>query len=352
MKRFILVAGVDYERKGVDFRIFCNSRMKRIVAANRAQEGLSFQIFDVKAGEVVTHEFTYPGGERAESVSKTKPFDAVTRSHYRNDGTRTDPHYVFNDGQTGMMSVTDVYAAARSIGATDPGTLFELSFFSHAWFGGPILVNSNDDGFITGPPSTSGGPPTRTATGAARDPDDKDPRPKDFVPPNMSAAELQLFQDAYRADGYSWSWGCAFPRQVHEILHKLEHHRDYRSSGLADDQIFVFTNFRAEHVGPLQAFLGVVFPDPKSVELEFKELKRFFCKVTEGSYTHHLAVHSQKKTFGGVMGTYSEYDTGRLPLMHVEKSFTRHFKFYESYLGFKFDPEGRRYGEFSPMFSC
>ena len=38
--------------------------------------------------------------------------------------------------------------------------------------------------------------------------------------------------------------------------------------------------------------------------------------------------------------------------MHVEPSFARHFKFYKSYLGFKFDPEGRKYGEFSPGFSC
>ncbi|MGW0477535.1 hypothetical protein [Streptomyces coeruleorubidus] len=42
--------------------------------------------------------------------------------------------------------------------------------------------------------------------GAARDPDDKDPRSgKDFAPPNMTAAELVLFQDAYHPDGYNWS---------------------------------------------------------------------------------------------------------------------------------------------------
>jgi hypothetical protein len=53
-----------------------------------------------------------------------------------------------------------------------------------------------------------------------------------------------------------------------------------------------------------------------------------------------------------VIGTYSEYDSGTLPLMHVAKSFGRHFNFYESYLGFSFDPEGRKYGEFSPTLTC
>lgn len=352
MKRFILVAGVDYERKGVDFRIFCNSRVKRMVAANTAKEELIFEIFDVKAGEVVTRKFTYPSGKRSESTSKTGSFDPVTRSHYDRHGSGSSVRYVFKDGQSGMMSVTDVYAAVRAVGTSDPGTLQELSFFSHAWHGGPILVNSSDDGFTVGPPAVVGGPPTRVALGASRDPDDKDPRAKDFMVPNMTAAQLKLFQDAYHADGYNWSWGCAFPRVIHEILHKLEHHRDYRPTGLADNQVFVFKNFRANHIAELENRLGMIFLDPKDVQLEFRELKQFFCSVTQDSYTHHLAVNSKKKTFGGVMGTYSEYDEGTQPLMHVHKGFARHFKFYESYLGFTFDREDRKYGAFLPTFTC
>jgi hypothetical protein len=353
MKQFLLVAGVDYERKGVDFRLFCNNRVKRMIMANKAAEEMTFQIFDLKAGQVITHEVAYPKGKRTETVNKTTPFDPITRSHYDRVGSGKDVHYEFKNGQRGMMSITDIYAAVRAIGSSDPGTLFEFSFFSHAWYGGPILVNSFDDGFLDGPPVSIGGPPTRTALGAARDADDKDPRAgKDFSPPNMSAAELKLFQDAYRADGYNWSWGCAFPRVIHEILHKLEHHRDYRSSGLADDQVFVFKNLRVNHIAHLESRLGVSLPDPRKVELEFKDLKRFFCSVTEGSYTQHLAVNSKKKTFGGVMGTYSEYDKGPRPLMHVDKGFARHFTFYKNYLGFSFDPEGRNYGEFTPTFTC
>jgi hypothetical protein len=352
MKRFILVAGVDYERTGVDFRIFCNNRVTRLAAANAAKEDLSFQIFDVKRGEVVTHDLTYPSGKRTESVSRTSPFVPIVLSHYNRTGSGTDIHYEFKDGQTGVMSAVDVYAAVRSVGSSDPGTLRELSYFSHAWHGGPILVNSFDDGLVAGPPSVPGGPPTLLPVGAARDPDDKDPRAKDFTPPTMSVAELTLFQDAYHADGHSWVWGCAFPRVIHEILHKLEHHRDYRASGLADDKVFVFTDLRGDHVSELSSRLGLSFPDPRRVSLEFRELKRYFCLATQASYTHHLAVNSARKAFGGVVGTYSEYDSGRLPLMHVHRAFTRHFKFYESYLGFRFDPEGRKYGEFSPSFTC
>jgi hypothetical protein len=168
----------------------------------------------------------------------------------------------------------------------------------------------------------------------------------------MSAANLTLVRDAFHVDGYSWVWGCAFPRVVHEILYKLEHHRDYRSSGLSDTKKLVFRNFRAPHISALQDMLGVVFADPRRVEIEFGELKRFACLATQASYTHNLAINSDRKAFGGLIGTYSEYDHGRLALMHVHGGFAGHIRFYQNYLGFKVDPEGRKYGEFLPTFTC
>jgi hypothetical protein len=70
MKHIILVAGVDYEFKGVDFRVFCDSRVKRILARNTKKEDLTFQIFDFRRGEVATHEFTYPAGKRVEKAGR------------------------------------------------------------------------------------------------------------------------------------------------------------------------------------------------------------------------------------------------------------------------------------------
>lgn len=214
-------------------------------------------------------------------------------------------------------------------------------------------MNSSDDGRVTGPPAVPGGPPTVTLVGAGRDPDDFDPRaPKDFQPPTMTTAQLTEFRAAFHADGIGWSWGCAFPRVIHEILHKLETHRKYRRSGLSDAETFEFTNFRADHVTVLQGRLGVTFPDPRRVSLTFADLKRFFCLITMESYNHHLAVAADRAVFAGVMGTFSEYDTGPMPLMHVAPGFARHFRFYANYLGFTFDAEGRHYGAYLPTFTC
>lgn len=359
MKRFIYVAGVDYEFKGVDFRIFADNRMKRRINWNKAKDELGFTIFDVRRGEVFTNSVTYPSGKKSESPAKTTPFAAIAKANYdrstRPDGTT---RYRFKDGQRDKMSIVDVYSAVQHIGSTDPGTLLELSFFSHAFYGGPILVNSDDDGSMTATPSGSTTPVVTPVPPGARDPDDKDPRaPKDFIAPTMDATQLGNFQKAFGSESFIWSWGCAFPRVVHRILHKVEQHPKYKDSGVGDDEVFTFKNLDNELADYLESFLssllGGPFPDKKNFDLKFKFIKHFFCLMTVGTYQHTIAVNSKVKTFAANVGTYAEYDQGvPLPLMNVFKGFARHFTFYRNYLGFTFDPEGRRYGEYTPGFTC
>jgi hypothetical protein len=358
VKTFILVAGVDYDFKGVDFRIFCRNRMKRVVAANTAKADLRFKIMDFRRGEVVTHEITYPGGKKTETATplSPSPFGAIGTANYNRVVSGSETHYEFKDGQSGTMSVLDVYRAIRDVGASDPGTLAELSFFSHGWLGGPLLVNSYDDGRMM-LPVPGGAPMAFIVPSGARDPDDMDPRgAKDFVPPTTDAAALADMKAAFAPGAFIWSWGCAFPRLVHELLHKIERHPTYRDSGLSDGRLFIITNLNDRQATLLENWikheLGGPFPDKRRIELEWKWIKFFFCKVTAASYSHQIAKALNVKTFAGVMGTYSEYDSGSLPLMSIHKGFARHFTFYKNYLGFAFDPEGRKYGEFSPSFTC
>jgi hypothetical protein len=358
MKTIILVAGVDYEFKGVNFRIFCDNRMKRLINSNTKKEDFTFQIFDFRTGAVVTHEITYPKGKKTVKMTTLtpSPFKPITQANYDSSVTATgETHYTFKNGQVDKMSILNIYKAVQSVGVNAPNTLLELSFFSHAYMGGPILVNSFEDGYVDVP--LAGVMIPVPLPSAARDPDDMDPRgSKDFIPPIMDATALDNFQKAFHSDGFIWIWGCAFPRLVHEILHKLEHHRLYKDSGIGNDVIFKFTNFTTPQAVLLErgllSELGGPFPDRSDIEIKFKLLKHFFCKMTIASYSQHIATAAKVKAFGGVMGTYSEYDTGALPLMSVHKGFTRHFAFYKNYLGLDFDPEGRKYGEYKPGFTC
>jgi hypothetical protein len=359
MRHFILVAGVDYESKGFPFRANCDSRMKRILAANKVKEEMTFEIFDVRKGEVVTHEVTYPSGKPADKVTKLtpSPFKSISKANYDRVEHGGETHYRFKDGQTDIMSILDVYKAVQKVGANAPNTLVELSFFSHAWMGGPILVNSYDDGIMQVTISGQRGPALIALPPTARDPDDMDPRAsKDFIAPTMDAAALASFQKAFHKDGYVWIWGCAFPRVIHEMLHKIERNPAYKDSGLGDDVVFKIKNFSTDQAAlfenVLKDVLGGPFPNKKNIEVKFKYIKYFFCLVTVASYTHHIAKNAKVKAYGAVMGTYSARDSGTLPLWHVYKGFAKHFTFYKNYLGFEFDPEGRKYGIYKPDFAC
>ncbi|MGA5356846.1 hypothetical protein [Streptomyces purpurascens] len=341
MKHFVLVAGCKLPPKQLPFRSYCENRIRQHVAANKAKEDLVFQILDVERGEVVVRTFTYPGGTRTESVAAVRSFEPVTRAHYNGR--------VFGEGHPGVMSATDIYAAVRNIGIRAPGTLMELSFFSHGYANGPVLVNSVDDGQLER--LNPRGQLEAEPLGMRRDPDDRDPRTKDFHEANMGSEELAAFRAAYHPDGINWSWGCAFTHDANEILHHLEYHPDYRSSGLPDGKVLVFRNFTPANLAHLNAFLNVPVPDHRKVEITFGELKLYIRNQIVASYGHALAAASGRRTFGALVGTYAEPDQGPRPLMHVNPNFSRHFTFYRNYFGFTFDPERRRYGLYDPAFT-
>jgi hypothetical protein len=358
MKQVVLVGGMDYDFKGVDFRVFCDNRMKRLKNANTKKEDLTFTILDVRRGEQETHEITFAGGKPTTKVTKVTPapFSTLSKANYDKVVSGSETHFNFKNGQRGMMSAPHLYSVIQKIGKDNPSTLVEFSIFSHGWMGGPILVNSYDDGVFT--ISVPPAPPVSFALpSASRDPDDCDPRaPKDFSPPTMDAAALTDFQNAFHTDGFIWIWGCGFPRLVHEMLHKIERNSAYKDSGLGDDVLFKITNFEAAHADLLESYLspalGGPLPDKKNIELKFKFLKHFFCLITTASYSQQLATAANRKVFAALMGTYSDYDTGVLPLMSIEKGFAKHFTFYKNYLGFGFDPEGRHYGAYLPGRTC
>jgi hypothetical protein len=242
------------------------------------------------------------------------------------------------------MSVIDVYRRVRDIGKSDPGSLVEMSVFAHGWMGGPVLVNSHDDGMI-------GRTGTVVAPGA-RDPDDKDPRfEKDFVDPHMSATDREGFRAAFGKRGIVWLWGCAMPQALHALLRSIETHRDYRESGLTDDTTLAL-NLNGERLEALTVLLSLVGKTLKAdvgkrVDVRFGDVRAGLCRLTLGSYAQRIAVAANVVAYGALMGTYAEFDTGTLPLMTISKrpEVEAHRRLYANYLKMKFDPEGRGYGE-------
>ncbi|MGB7069897.1 MAG: hypothetical protein WBD22_10415 [Pyrinomonadaceae bacterium] len=337
-KQIILVAGFDYEDPNHLMNSYCHNRIERILRqkrGNRTDPSLTFTLFDVGAGKVRT--FNVSGNKRV--WADTTTFTPVTAANYTGK--------TFDKSPSGVMSITDVYEFLRKQGKSNPGSVQELSFFAHGSHVGPILVNSYDT----------------TPSHPFRDSNDKDGRAhKDFAPPNMDSAATKELEAAFAPTGFIWLWGCVFAAAPFQVLHRLFKNRAYKSGKIKDTDIVKF-EFERTHADQFFAAVPTFFPAaiggtfPLVFNRTFKQVKEFFQQLIFNGYCGQIALNANRKCFGALPGTYSEYDPKKsfLPLMLVPRAkppgsadFTRQVNFYRKHMGMKLDPEGRGYGMYVP----
>ncbi len=336
LKQYILVAGANYENLRHKLKSYCMNRMERWKRANSKKIDQRFIIFDFVGGTVETYDITFPAGTGTVSKKVDNKYTPVTAASYTT--VVGDHGYGFKKGQSGVMSILDIYEAVQNIGSTSPGTLAELSFFSHGWMGGPILVNSNDS--LTGT--------------FARDPDDKDPRLfKDFTSPTTDPAKLANFKKAFHPNGYSWIWGCTFTKAYFWTLHKLI--KKYGLTSLTDTKNLQLT-YSVEEINLITncATTGNCASKPVTWDTTFADVKRYICAGLNNTYASVLAKASGKNVYAALLGTYAVYENGTTvsnPLMVVE-GFTTIKDFYKKYLAMELDPVGLGYGRYTSSPVC
>jgi hypothetical protein len=352
----IIVAGFDYQGGGVSFLGLAQNRRKRLLAASSQ---MTVTIMDVGAGTVTVSAMTKNDkGAVVRTVTTTSPNSPVTSANY---SAGLGHHARFDTDQAGRMSITDLYAAVRAVGASadTKGSLTEVSVFSHGFFGGPILVNSNDN----------------SGSATDRDPDDKDARArKDFKAPNMTAAQLTEFRAAFAAGARWWTWGCAFTATYRQVTARVVASPLYRRTPpgkLKDtDKIkFEFPQDMAQDLYPLHPDFfpqdtrvtkgGATVFKTLAFERTVKQIKDLFLGGVGNSYFNAVAKAAQVPSIGAFLGTYADYEQAdksiKLPLMAIPRSvkiygtdFTRYIAFWVKVLGFKTDPEGHGYGVYPP----
>ena len=282
----------------------------------------------------------------------------VTRANY---STGLGHHTRFDTDPTGRMSITDLYAAVRAIGADKDakGTLVEVSIFSHGFWEGALLVN-RDDGF-----------PGR----AERDPDDKDSRVnKDFKPPNTTAAQMTQFRAAFAPGAFWWNWGCTFTESYRQVTHRFINSSVYRKTpaGKLKDTNRIKFDFPQDMAQDIYSDDTIFFPQTTRVttsgdtvfkdlafERTVKEVKDFFLRGVRDSYHTAVAKASGVPVHGAFLGTYADYESNdkriKLPLMAIPRSakiygtdFTRYLTMWVKDLGLATDPENHGYGVYPP----
>ncbi len=352
----LIMAGFDYQGGGVDFLGMAKNRQARLLARN-AQ--LTVTIMDVRAGtKPVSQMKPNAAGTLVRQTTTTSPNTAVAAANY---STGLGHHARFDTDPAGRMSITDLYAAVEAIGANKAtaASLTEVSVFSHGFFGGPILVNSDDN----------------SGSATTRDANDKDARSsKDFKPPNMTAAQLAAFKGAFAADAFWWNWGCTFTSSYRQVTHRFIHsplHRRTPPGRLKDTDKVTFS-FPQDMAQDIYGDDTTFFPQTKNAggpnvgkfkdltfERTVKEIREFFKRGVADTYHAAVGKAANIKARGAFLGTYADYESNdrriRLPLMEIPRSvpifgtdFSGYIRMWTVDFGFSQDPEGHGYGVFPP----
>jgi hypothetical protein len=352
----IILAGFDYQGGGVDFVEISRNRQARLIAA-RPQ--ITVTIMDVRAGTTSVSAITAgPKGKPVRAVSSTSTHSPVTAANYSRG---LGHHARFDKNPSGRMSITDLYAAVQAVG-TDrfaKGTLIEVSIFSHGFWDGALLVNSDDT----------------IQSRAERDPKDKDARVlKDFRAPNMTAPQLTAFKAAFSADASWWNWGCTFTESYRQVTHRFVNSSLYRKTppGKLKDDVKIKFDFPQAMAEDIYGDDTTFFPQTKRVtstgdtvfkDLRFErtvlEVKAFFRRGVQDSYHMAVAKAAGITVHGAFLGTYADYELNdpriKLPLMAIPRNkkvygtdFTRYLTMWVKDLGFGMDPENHGYGNYGP----
>jgi hypothetical protein len=360
------VAGCDYAYEDypkhvppIPFYEFCTNRVKLL---KKSDPTLTFTLFDVKSGFVRESKLNSEG-KRINFGSSD--YEAVTDAppHYIDSKTGRKRHEFNQEAKNNIMSIVDIYEFIQKIGERKEtaGSVIELSIFSHAHTGGPVLVNSYE----------------RHTKTNKRDPTDKDGRKKDFEPENITEVQLKQFKDAFHKNAFVWLWGCQFGKGYNRVMYQTIEHREYRKTspnqfaGLPIQ--FKFTGEEAFDAYHLDT--DFFPPEPgdfnkKIYQLEFtksgQQVKDFFKKAHENTYCSVIANKLKINCYGAFMATYAEdenkmtkkpaYPLMRIPRREFPKAkkakypedFSRHIEFFTKHLHYKKAPEDRGYGTYEP----
>ncbi len=233
--------------------------------------------------------------------------------------------------------------------------ILELSFFSHGWIEGPILVNSSD---LVGDPTL-------------RDPDDKDGRAAlDFnismgekIDSNVtSASKILSFIGSFNFDaGAMRVWGCSFDIENSVISAVVRQERKLAKTGasLEDDTTIDFhldTKWTSRYrlTDPGASF----FPSDLTVvdfSRKLSDVKKFLRRRLGKSYAFQFASNAigTSVALGALPGTEGDDEKTGFRLMKVcakvdkpecPNGFANTFEFYRKQIGIKVDDRG--YGIF------
>jgi hypothetical protein len=352
----VLLAGFDFmslwsrARFAISFEQMCLNRLSVLIRRGGARDPRRVTLFDVRAGQV---RYLERGG-KTETWRLVRQLEPIRAELYRYEGINRawvidKQHSSHRDA----LSITHLYQYLTAIGERDPGSIAELSIFSHGSSIGPRLLNSSDD----------------LPDDTRRDPSDHDGRRyKDFDPQNLA---LPAFQRAFGEGSFIWFWACAAAHAPIDVIRQLLRNRRFQrqsAAGTLDSSAafpFRFTQKKADEYFWIDPFFPQKGPDGQAAlrfERSVASVVAFLRGRMESTYSQKIARASGSPCFGALPGTWVRFEREspwlfRVPVGEdlVRSSDGKRVKdygpivdFYRRVVGVQTDPEGRGYMKYQP----
>lgn len=190
----VFISGTEYFGAGTHFRVFAENHGIALRREKKIDDGVIVTLFSADDRTRDTLVLAVGGGLLKVAGKSFGPTSGIT------PGKKHDPVAGLD------VSVTDPYKYLSAVGASEPGRVLEVGFFSHSFPGGPILFNIGDS------PSN----PARLST-------DYDARRKDFNSTNTVG--WPKMKAAMAADGNWHVWGCSATTHHKNAAAKAQEHK-------------------------------------------------------------------------------------------------------------------------------
>ncbi len=195
----VMLAGWDYHG-GSDNTLYAKTWRDDLYSGETWQTGKKASITKRIGDATVVTIFDFKSGNRVRYIKGKRDWHVMDRvlqgsvpTHTAGGETAAAVQQRHDDDS---ISIVHAYRYVQDLGVAAAGSLLRFDIFSHAWVGGPIMIDT-----WQAPDFDAGG-----AREGERDPGDKDGRSKDFSSTNMT--RRGDFKKAFAADAVAKMWGC------------------------------------------------------------------------------------------------------------------------------------------------
>lgn len=275
---YILVAAFNYSTRKYSFSSYATAYRNKIIAANSSQTNV-FIMIDF-AGSIKYYENN--------TLKAQKNYETIGSVNY----PYTDNKDFYFNQKTGYITKNTIYDLIIAIGTSNPGQLKDVSIFSHAYYAGPILVNTYEVG---------------SSEYDDYKLDDTNYEDVDFRKDDVTNIDATKFKAAFSSNGMVKIWGCNSDAHINYFVKKILASPTYKSDGSTLDTA-IFTINDATYYGTkvssrFSAFINSVTGN--QITISMLNVKKLFAFEYVDSFAAVLAEKTDVTVQSALPGTYA-----------------------------------------------